>query len=797
MTTMRHWRLFIVVLLGCMICLRASDPMGETDGIMASLMSMATFEAKNAENIVSRKAETANYSLPKLTKEDDMYEKLIEWIRSHKDGIVSEKLEIRRADPKDAASGHAIFIKESIKKGELLYSIPWDLIITPDDGSYQATAFSCATTRTLIQEAKKGKESYFYPYLRVFEEWDRYKAPLIEDWTEPGKNLLETVTGTRLPPRDWRDDEGYWMFEWLNFCDGDSDALSEKALMFVETRAEDALLVPLYDMTNHVNGDAVNVLLDIRSFQYFNAVADRDIEAGEQVSHSYNLCPACGNRITSGYGTPQLFRDYGFVEQYPQRWDFHGAVRFDLTIKPDTELEVVWVDGLYPTRRGSLVLEEEKDRLEQVVSRFDDRTKDLSLPTHEYETSKRYLNALYTAVYSACAAMQMDLDDEESKENDKSNIQGLEDDIYEKLIEWIRSHKDGIVSEKLEIRRADPKDAASGHAIFIKESVKKGELLYSIPWDLIITPDDGSKDTCATTRTLIREAKKGKDSSFYSYLRVFEQWDPYKAPLIEDWTEPGKDLLETITGTRLPPQNVRHDMFEWYNCEGVDDALSEKALSFVETRGEDELLVPLYDMTNHANGDAVNVLLDIRSFQYFNAVADRDIEAGEQVNHSYNLCPTCGSRIREGYGTPQLFRDYGFVEQYPQRWDFHGAVRFDLMIKSDTKLEVVWIDGIYPTRRGQLVLEEEKDRLEQVVSWFDDRTEDLSLPTHEYETCKRYLNALYTAVYSARAAMQMDLDDEESKENLKSNIREKIVRTWGKAITYMFKRRKASSSMDG
>ena len=136
-----------------------------------------------------------------------MYEELIEWIRSHEDGIVSEKLEIRRADPSDPASGHTIFIKESIKKGELLYSIPWDLIITADEDDYQSTAVSCPTTRMLIQEAKKGKESSFYPYLRVFEEWDRYKTPLIEDWTEPGKDLVETITGTRLPPQNWRDDE--------------------------------------------------------------------------------------------------------------------------------------------------------------------------------------------------------------------------------------------------------------------------------------------------------------------------------------------------------------------------------------------------------------------------------------------------------------------------------------------------------------------------------------------------------------------------------------------------------------
>uniref|UniRef100_A0A7S2XJU9 SET domain-containing protein n=1 Tax=Attheya septentrionalis TaxID=420275 RepID=A0A7S2XJU9_9STRA len=419
-TTMTHWRLLLVVLLGIILCIRAMEPMEETAD-MASSTSTSTPTCE-AENPSSCEAETANDTPPKLTKEDDMYEKLIEWIRSHKLGIVSEKLEIRRADPEDASSGYGLFVKESVKKGELLYSIPWDLIITPDTGSYEATSFSCGTTRTLIQEAKKGNESSFYPYMRVFEEWDRYKAPLIEDWTEPGKDLLETITGTRLPPQNWRED-GYWIFEWHKFCAGGSDELSEKAAMFVETRAEDALLVPLFDMSNHANGKAINVVLEIEHLEFFDGLAHRDIEAGEQLNHSYNLCENCGSRITSGYGTPQLFRDYGFVEQYPQRWNFGEGVRFDMNITPDKKIGINWITGFSPTRRGGLILEEEKDRLDRVLSVFMDLTKDHSLPTHEYETCKRYLHAVYTAVYSACATIQMDFDEKASKENDKLNVE--------------------------------------------------------------------------------------------------------------------------------------------------------------------------------------------------------------------------------------------------------------------------------------------------------------------------------------------------------------------------------------
>ena len=41
----------------------------------------------------------------------------------------------------------------------------------------------------------------------------------------------------------------------------------------------------------------------------------RDIKAGEQIYNSYNLCESCGGR-TKSYGTPEILRDYGFVEQY-------------------------------------------------------------------------------------------------------------------------------------------------------------------------------------------------------------------------------------------------------------------------------------------------------------------------------------------------------------------------------------------------------------------------------------------------------------------------------------------------
>lgn len=43
---------------------------------------------------------------------------------------------------------------------------------------------------------------------------------------------------------------------------------------------------------------------------------------------------------------------------------------------------------------------------------------------------------------------------------------------------------------------------------------------------------------------------------------------------------------------------------------------------------------------------------------------NRDIIKGEQIYSSYNMCEDCGGR-RYSYGTPDILRDYGFVEQFP------------------------------------------------------------------------------------------------------------------------------------
>jgi hypothetical protein len=145
-------------------------------------------------------------------------------------------------------------------------------------------------------------------------------------------------------------------------------------------------------------------------------------------------------------------------------------------------------------------------------------------------------------------------------------------------------------------------------------------------------------------------------------------------------------------------------------------------------------------------------------------VAARDIEVGEEIYISYNQCIDCYKR-HYTFGTPEMFRDYGFVEQYPQRWIFHKQdVAFDIDEVKDRngKLEVIWLDesvhkefgNLYEaTNWGMRVL---KSHLQRLKTLFEtdlkpiaEGTSDIEVPEHELEPLMTYYHALTTALQVA------------------------------------------------
>ena len=328
------------------------------------LSSSSWINVVDAKKAVSNEAVdlTSDHS----TKEaEPMAIQLVKWLDSLPKGMFNAKQEVRQANEsseKDAFYG--IFAKEFISKGEVLAEIPWDVIITDEESDPSLSegdldgVLKCGTVRNLAKEMKQvetlGKyvedaatASKYGPYIQYLMDQDHTILP--SAWTDSGKLMLNDVLGGQhqsLPPA--------YMSTWLTEdfyedCNGDpEDEIAAKAAMLVVMRADDDLLVPVYDMYNHRNGKYYNTNMIINRGKGYKIVAKQDIHPGDQIYNSYNMCAQCGGR-RDGYGTPEIFRDYGFIENFPQRWNFEEQEFLVDLFKNDKtgEISVRW--GKKPT----------------------------------------------------------------------------------------------------------------------------------------------------------------------------------------------------------------------------------------------------------------------------------------------------------------------------------------------------------------------------------------------------------------------------------------------------------------
>ena len=73
-------------------------------------------------------------------------------------------------------------------------------------------------------------------------------------------------------------------------------------------------------------------------------------------------------------------------------------------------------------------------------------------------------------------------------------------------------------------------------------------------------------------------------------------------------------------------------------------------------------MVPFYDMYNHRNGWYHNTVVEAWHKEGFVVRTSRAIGAHEQLYNSY------------GFGAPDIFNDYGFIEQPRSQWYFFDPV---------------------------------------------------------------------------------------------------------------------------
>ncbi len=157
-------------------------------------------------------------------------------------------------------------------------------------------------------------------------------------------------------------------------------------------------------MMSHRNGEWLNTMSnEVHNGDPIKVRAKRNIKAGEQIYTTYNHCEDCGNRLTS-YGTPEILRDYGFVEQFPQSWIFHGedvAFRIDEVKteagEPTGEIQLVeWIEG-DPDEDD---MDEFADLLDELARNKEKylSVRDPSVPDNEWSIIVQYVDAMEFAI---------------------------------------------------------------------------------------------------------------------------------------------------------------------------------------------------------------------------------------------------------------------------------------------------------------------------------------------------------------------------------------------------------------
>ena len=298
---------------------------------------------------------------------------------------------------------------------------------------------------------------------------------------------------------------------------------------------------------------------------------------------------------------------------------------------------------------------------------------------------------------------------------------------------------------------------------------------------------------------MIQDVKnKGNVSEFAPYIDYLYSKNNNDVPSIPStWSSLGKQLLKTIHGPVLEPQDITDTSF-FTSCLNNDGGIDytkfdedkrqpfEFAYATALSRSRDDKLVPLLDMFNHHGGDKFNVdsstvhqqkgdddNKDMKyTSEYINVYAKRDIHMGEQLYINYMECTDEYLRRHENH-LSKLLRDHGFVEDYPQRWSIPTPVQrshfgennvpheiiFDIIKVDDDAYEIKWEAPAevpaYPTIFAHL--QKELTRIEDIGIFVTETAGNLT-SDHERTSCLKYYQSLMIAYKKAIASVEAAIE---------------------------------------
>jgi len=300
--------------------------------------------------------------------------------------------------------------------------------------------------------------------------------------------------------------------------------------------------------------------------------------------------------------------------------------------------------------------------------------------------------------------------------------------------------------------------------VFAKERIEKGDLLLSVPWELLIKADMDDENLgadhfvddwrCELVDNLSREMTLGDDSSFAPYVHYLKGQE--RGQILGDYSRAAQHLLEEMTLITIPSFEIEAQTSaeSLMNTCGRDDDISVHAYVLMEQRSEDDLMIPYYDMYNHRNGRWLNTWINLLPGDRYDVISRHAIEAGQEIYNSYNQCNKCGAKSQNfELGTPHIFDLYGFTESYPQRWAIGNDLYFDIDEEVGTgKLVISWSNmEDLPVAADIFILEELISELKSIGDKhkFEAIDQYDGMKQSEWDTIWTFYDALSVALDNA------------------------------------------------